>query len=77
MTGSVMKKVLIAVSMPRPIIIAHMSMGRRFEVTARTLVVMAVAKSMSRSTSRGKEMTVTENTIVAMTAPTKFPSNMK
>lgn len=72
-----MKTVAKETTIPTPMIAAHTAMGSGFAKTAQTLVVMAVAKSMSRSMSNGKETTVREKTMVANTAPEMFPNSIK
>ena len=51
-----------------PITAAQASIGPRLASTARTLVVIAVTKSTSRSTTSGGETAVKEKTISAMIA---------
>ena len=52
---------------------AQPSIGPGLRVTARTLVIIAVMKSTSRSSSSGNDTTVSENRTSDSTAPSPWP----
>src|SRR5664279_804166 len=52
---------------------AHPIIGPGLVTTARTLVIMAVTQSTSRSSSSGNDTTVSENRISDSAAPTALP----
>src|SRR6267142_4307281 len=52
---------------------AHPIIGTGFITTARTLVIIAVTQSTSRSSNSGNDTTVSENRISDSAAPTALP----
>ena len=59
------------------ITIAQPIIGTGLATTARTLVIMAVTKSTSRSSNSGNDTTVSENKISDSTAPSMLPATRK